>query len=101
MLYDPKWEQPQPTLANFIAWLETKDPNETYSFFDPNNCAVGQWVKETFGKAKPAYRGCISYLINGTPVDFSKWGDAVSWYQPQTFGAALVKARLLQERGTC
>jgi hypothetical protein len=42
MLFDPKLQKP--TLAGFISWLETKDPNETYIWIDYKECACGQYM---------------------------------------------------------
>lgn len=52
MLYDPKWEKSQPdlvykgvSLRGLIAWLETKNPEETYCFLISSNCLVTQYAK--------------------------------------------------------
>lgn len=47
MLFDPKWEKS--SLRDFIAWLRTKDPNETYDWLDPKTCACGQYSAERLG----------------------------------------------------
>ena len=45
MLYNPKWEiKTQPSLEGFIAWLETKNPDETYHWPRGTECAVGQYA---------------------------------------------------------
>lgn len=41
MLYDPKWEQP--SLAGFVAWLETMPASKAYDWYGPC-CAVDQYL---------------------------------------------------------
>jgi hypothetical protein len=46
MLYDPRWEvkTKKPSLAGFIAWLETKNPRARYNFMDCYGlCPVDQY----------------------------------------------------------
>jgi hypothetical protein len=38
-----------PSLDGFIAWLETKNPKETYNWHNCDNCAVGQYLNDTIG----------------------------------------------------
>jgi hypothetical protein len=35
----------QPSLEGFIAWLETKDPDESFNYHDSDMCACGQYAK--------------------------------------------------------
>lgn len=45
MFYNPKWNVP--SMANFIAWLETKDPRQKYDFKDcQGGCLIGQYMSE-------------------------------------------------------
>jgi len=92
MLYDPKWEQKTDILAlpTLIAWLETKNPNESYNFDDcKGGCLFSQYI-----------------VAHGIP--YNLYGPAPEWlalhdlYGPiacaypisrQTFGAALTRAR--------
>jgi hypothetical protein len=102
MLWNPQWELSQ-YLAKFIAWLETKDPNETYNFTLSRRCALAQFVESIAGAIKQPYMGgSMAYIINGQTVDFRPWLDAVAFYgKPRTFGNALAKARKLQELEVC
>jgi hypothetical protein len=46
MLYNPKWEvkTKKPSLAGFIAWLETKNPKERYNYMNVEGlCPVDQY----------------------------------------------------------
>ncbi len=63
MLYDPKWEQntKTPSLAGFIAWLETQDPNTKYKFIDPTRCAVARYLR-AIGAKKTTY-SCVDDVI--------------------------------------
>lgn len=85
-------ETPQPVLglADFISWLETRDPNAKYDFGDiKGNCLVGQylasrgvaWVK---GKTMESeiYQECT-----GPGACF------IAVRTPWTYGAALNRAR--------
>ena len=100
MLYDPKWEGP--SLASFIAWLGTKDPNGTYDFNNcrgkcllgqymqvmgipwgntPSNPDVGNWANTTYWK--------LGQKLFGSPS--MRWRVLSS--RPWTFGAALARAK--------
>jgi hypothetical protein len=35
----------EPTLPGFIAWLESKDPNEKYNWPNSEKCACGQYAR--------------------------------------------------------
>jgi hypothetical protein len=84
MLFDPKWSKND--LASFVAWLETKDPNEKYVFEDHNNCALGQYSRH-IGVRPPE-------AINRAGED---WGvgfyGALAILKRETFGECLRYAR--------
>ncbi len=92
MLYDPKWEQKTKAdplnLETLIAWLKEQDPREEYNPFIPSICLVGQF--------------CAAHGVSDVPVMLEGWiakvafGEA-SWSE-MTFGAALERARALQNR---
>lgn len=45
-LAEPQVEQKiQPSLAGFISWLETKNPDETYPYTNSCDCACAQYLK--------------------------------------------------------
>lgn len=50
MYLEDKKAGESPTLAEFIAWLETKNPAETYDWIDIENCAVAQFCREKTGR---------------------------------------------------
>ena len=92
MLYDPKWEAPtktEPTFAGFIAWLEQQDQAASYNWCD-GNCAIGQYLK-TCGVKTIGELGYETYaMLEGTRGDVP---GAVAMALPNTFGAALDRAR--------
>jgi hypothetical protein len=76
-----------PTLDSLIAWLETKDPAETYNWWDADKCLYGQ-----FGKA------CGLGGHNFT-LEFIAETPGVALREPHTFGSALERTRALKARG--
>lgn len=47
MLFNPKWNRQKSTISRFVDWLGTKDPDESYDWYDGANCAVAQYRQET------------------------------------------------------
>jgi hypothetical protein len=45
MLFDPNKAIQQPTFAGFIAFCESKDPNEHYEWSSYSDCACAQYAK--------------------------------------------------------
>lgn len=90
MLYDPKWEKKievKPSFIGFVAWLETKDPDEKYNWGDGCRCAIGQYLN-LFG------------ITNANNIPYSEYEKFeggpdvfVALKEPHTFGAALERAR--------
>lgn len=81
MLNNPNWDKPiktEPSLEGFIAWLETKPPEEEYNWRNDKECAVGQYA-QSLGLCY-LY---ISYLDRG----------GIAYHQPRTFGAAAKRAK--------
>lgn len=108
MLYNQNWS-PRPyafTLDNLIAWLSTKNPDEPYSFYDPNTCLIGQWVRSVDANAYCPNRGdqtifdskanTMEYLIHGKAVDLMDfWRIAMGTghlHWSRTMGDALLRA---------
>jgi hypothetical protein len=92
MLFNPKWETTVPSLAGLIAWLETKNPNQSYQWADcSGRCLIGQY--------------CASLGISWEEVERSDEGedsiyfrlaianDSLAYTRPHTFGGALKRAR--------
>jgi hypothetical protein len=95
MLYNKAWDTKTEllTLAHFIQWLESKDPNAAYPYIIPNMCAGAQYLK---------YCG-VKYCSVGPGYNFEKYikgmwkitkgnGHEEDW----TFGAALERAKAIQ-----
>lgn len=92
MLYDPKWEvktKADPfSLEGLIAWLETKNPDEQYDYWDRSGgCLLGQYVKSL--GLKWEYHSDLSRGLH------DKFANVVLYriVAPWTFGGALKHAR--------
>jgi hypothetical protein len=105
MLYDKRWDAKvgAPTLADFIAWLETKNPAESYSFYEcEGRCLMGQYMANRgipWTGAPFHYNGDwegSSYAQTGRAIFGPGQFTAIS-YRPHTFGAALKRARKLRD----
>lgn len=98
MLYNKAWDtKTEPlTLAHFIQWLESKDPNEAYRASDAHNCALAQWVK-SIDPAAHQERGRSSYCynVNGKVIDLVDY-NLIVLPSPCVFGAALERAKAIQ-----
>lgn len=44
MLHDPRHDK-TPSLAGFALFVASKDPKETYNWYNCQECAVGQYLK--------------------------------------------------------
>lgn len=87
MLYDPKWEKKTATdplsLEGLIAWLETKNPDESYNFHDCKGaCLWDQYMGRCTGSEE--YEKIWKH--------FRTFGFSAAT-SPRTFGAALARAR--------
>ena len=71
MLYNPKWST-TPSLDGFIAWLETKDPSETYNWGNCNECAAGQYAK-AIGFENWADQACQGTFLGKLMFQFSHY----------------------------
>lgn len=105
MLYDPKWEiDTKPSLQSFVAWLETKDPEARYSFYEcEGRCLVGQYM-EFLGipwTGAPIHPNGnwdrSSYKATAVAI-FGPGPWTVHVRKPHTFGAALNRARVFAAR---
>jgi hypothetical protein len=95
MLYNKAWgTKTEPlTLAHFIQWLESKDPNEAYDYTSSSRCVGAQYLK---------YCGVKDYSV-GSGNNFEKYIKGM-WYiakgqdaeKDWTFGAALERAKAIQ-----
>jgi hypothetical protein len=50
----------------FIAWLKTKEPHETYNFFDSRNCALAQFGRYQHPDAFEVMGGASHYYVYKT-----------------------------------
>ncbi len=94
MLYNPAWEKPRPpvaTWASLIAWLETKDPEETYCYFDHGSCLAAQYNK-AMGRPYDLNWAFGSSLFSYWSFD-RRMERLARNNVAKTFGAALAKAR--------
>lgn len=100
MLYDPKWSAPSKpatvedlSLADFISWLGGFPPERRYDFAAcKGECLMGQYmaargIKWGHGDYTPSCRQVLG--------PFRKEIEVLA-ADPQTFGAALWRARQLQ-----
>lgn len=89
MLYDPQWEvkTKRPSLAGFIAWLETKNPDENYDYGDTERCALGQYYR-SLGREPETYPREVfpTYWDQSRLLNFGKPTE-------QVFGRALKNIR--------
>jgi hypothetical protein len=101
MLYNPQWTKQTPSLAGFIAWLETKDPNERYNWDQPAICACGQYAASIGKKGWPVFEepwrtlnhlACNAIMSRPEPSQVRRYAmlDQSGW----TFGALLQRARV-------
>jgi hypothetical protein len=89
MLYDPRWETIY-TTKRFAAWLATKPATEKYDYCDPENCAIGQYLKAV---------GAEKTWMRCDEINRLGWSGIVLSSVPQmTFGHAARRARI--EAGT-
>ena len=97
MLYDPKWEvktKADPfSLVAFIAWLETRDPAESYDYCDPRNCLLCRYFS-AHGFEHP--RVALNY-VSGTefPDQFRLLSHGGGSQYGWNVGAALKRARAI------
>lgn len=99
MLYNPQWNQSKPkpgTMASLIAWLETKDPNETYNYLDNKQCLAGQYNREMGRKYNVANAmGGFGFFMNFDRKMERIARNYQAFFDPKnrTFGAALARAK--------
>jgi len=100
MLFDPKWKEaevkaaPFGSLDHFIAWLETRDPAETYLWCSVSDCLLCRHGAE---------HGVTSHVnlyvaVHNKVCDMHRWADLVlaASGRDTTVGSALTRARKLR-----
>ena len=97
MLYDPKWEQKTKAdpfkLETFVAWLETRDPAESYDYCNPSDCLLCRYFS-AHGFERP--RVALNY-VSGTefPNELKLLSHGNGRQHGWTVGAALNRARAI------
>jgi hypothetical protein len=93
MLHNPNWQKPKVnTLESLIAWLETKPPEQRYTYTNGWTCMVAQYYKAKgywFVTVGPTRFGHGLNRNEELPFGF----NAVAARGEPTFGAALERAR--------
>lgn len=99
MLSRERWTKP--SIEDFIAWLETKDPTEQYVWLDTSICACGQYAASigVEGWSKKASNGDVLWNeLNNLAAPW--YGRHVSREGNSTFGVLLDRARNYKENIT-
>ncbi len=95
MLYNKDWDKPKPapgTWASVIAWLETKDPEERYSYWDSDSCLAAQYNDSIHRIYEVPFIGAIIRLP-WRLMGFDGRLETLARYGERTFGAALARAK--------
>ena len=99
MLYDPRWEQKTDkqfagiSLRGLIAWLETKPADEQYEYSQPLKCVAAQYLQSMGCPEKDSSVDFGGYVALETKAPDRDWLYQIVSQFPQTFGAALERAR--------
>ncbi len=94
MLYNRNWDKSQPkpgTWASVIAWLETKDPDEEYTYLNRDICLAAQY-NASIGRKYDSHKALSSNPF--TYFSFDRRLERLArgnW--TRTFGEALSTAR--------
>jgi hypothetical protein len=100
MLYNPRWNPLESSLQDLVSWLETKNPEETYVYYDSENCCLCNFLKSK-GVAHPIINRDHWYSHTGTqPVNlpphfnFIAEGSVFTSLDKRwTYGQALARAK--------
>ena len=97
MLFDKRWDKPEVKVHSFslvglVAWLETKNPDETYEWAGCTPCLIEQYgtfagVKNVFAPIDPGNYETTPYYVLSTS------NHQLAAQKPHTFGAALERTR--------
>ena len=99
MLYDPKWDTETKTadlftLTALTAWLETKDSDGTYSYINPRDCLLCQYLKEAGYRhpcVTPTVWKAVDLIEQPLPKNFNEVANGIE--MRDTYGKALGRAR--------
>jgi len=106
MLFNKNWDKPKTkldplSLDDFIAWLETKDPQQIHCFNNVSRCLMAQWAQsiDPDAKSDPKPGNSWLYLVKGEVVNFQGTKlPRVAVNTGSTFGEALAKAKTYRGR---
>lgn len=91
MLFDPKWERQTKvdplSLDAVISWLEQQPSDKIYCYMDLGKCLAAQYNASIGREYIVASAGCGRTL-------FDEELERIAVSEPQTFGAALARARI-------
>ena len=79
------------TLTNLVGWLETKDPETTYSYTDCFDCLIARFVKDAGHQGAAVTPNIVEEF--GEKTMFPNEIERVSIDFPRTYGGALRRAR--------
>lgn len=113
MLYDPKWEQQTKAdpfkLETLIAWLEKQPEGAIYNYNCNGHCLLAQYFTAQgfkhvhmyttgffHGQPVPGWMGEPEARAHGCHTPMPATFDKVASWGDRTFGAALDRARALQ-----
>jgi hypothetical protein len=92
MLFDPKWDksaEQEPSVAGFIRWLETKDPQQKYDWRLYQTCAVGEYAAALGLSVSECICHPKTYFLSANIAR----GRGPKFPQDWTYGACLQRAR--------
>lgn len=104
MLYNPEWNKKPDvnSISSLINWLETQDPEKSYSYGSCTNCLLAQYYKAQGYWVINVTATHVQHGVHLTslPQGFNSIALA-GGFAGRTFGAALERAREVQAVGYC
>lgn len=99
MLWNPLWKKPaDPTLDDFIAWLEKQPADEVYDYTDPHHCPVAKFNQSLGREYKiPSIADTAGICpTNSIDIKMERLAAAIPyWGGKKTYGRLLADAKLL------
>jgi hypothetical protein len=89
MLYNPQWRKRN--VHDLIAWLETRDPAETYNFHNCGDCLIERWMGNHDRMGWPPE--IMAIYAGRDPGAIARGRGSSFCVTDWTFGAALARAR--------
>lgn len=92
MLYDKRWDKPDPVRDALVAWLLKQPADKSYYYYDSRVCACAQFCRKTRSWHDWFWRyGKRAEHEHEVWVRF----DTLAAYKPHTFGALLQRVEAL------